>query len=248
LAAILAFAGPGFAGGQKPVYLISCHEEGESLEPPRTIQEFEINGEKRHFRKMPVLTQRNFKAYWPFPAEDGKSWGAVFWLDSPGQHVVERLGHANRGQFLAIAINRMPVDVQLIDTAPSDGRLVIWKGIPAELFPIIDKEKRIRRIGPAPGADRSAVAGRRGTRTTAAPREPRTTPVDNVPLPENAVVGPIDRATLDSAHRDLRPPASPARRSARPRPPADAALPFPPDAELDRPDIVPLPEPDPKRR
>jgi hypothetical protein len=71
LVLVLLTAGAAVAGGGKaPVYLISFHEEGDSMEGPKKIQELPVRGETRHFRKMPVITQRNFKAYWAFPAED----------------------------------------------------------------------------------------------------------------------------------------------------------------------------------
>jgi hypothetical protein len=249
LAALLALAGSCLAAGQKPVYLISFHEEGESMEPPRTLQDFEINGEKRHFRKMPVLTQRNFKAYWAFPAEDGKSWGAVFWLDNSGQHVVERLGVANREQYLAVAVNRTPVDVQTIDKAPTDGRIVVWKGIPAGLFKIIDKEKKIRRVGPAAGTDAASTAARR-SKDAPAPRTSQKPP--GAPLPDDAVVGRIDAATLDSATRDLKRATPPAKRPSKPAKPAQPVatdgIPFTADPTIERPDLVPLPDAGVKRK
>lgn len=239
-------AGAAFAGGGKaPVYLISFHEEGDSMEGPRKIQELPIRGETHYFRKMPVITQRNFKAYWAFPAEDGKSWGAVFWLDTTGQHVLQRLGVANRGQFLAVAVNRQPADVVLIDKVPEDGRIVIWKNLPSELFAVIDKEKKIRRIGdpatPQALAQRAvspAAPVGAGTERAAVSRLP-----EGAPIPDGAVVGRIDAATVRDASLD--PP--PARGSKKPAPkkptPPRGTAPFSPDDPLERPDLRPLPEP-----
>jgi hypothetical protein len=242
LASLLMLAGPCSAAGQKPLYLISFHAEGESMEPPRTIQSFEVNGEKRYFRKLPVLTHRNFKAYWAFPAEDGKTWGAVFWLDNAGKHVVEAIGAGSRGQYLATAINRMPIEVQKIDNAPTDGRLVIWKGIPFEMFKLMDKEKKIRRIGEPATADPAAMAARRvrdnpARRTSEAPA--------GAPLPDDTVVSRIDPATLDAATRDMRRVSTPAKKSSKAsRSGVAEDIPFRADSELD----LPLPEPDVKRR
>jgi hypothetical protein len=245
LALVGAFltAGAALAGGGKaPVYLISIHEEGESIEPPKMIQELPVRGETRYFRKMPILTQRNFKAYWAFPAEDGRSWGAVFWLDTGGQHALQRLGVANRGEYLAIAVNRQPADILVIDKVPEDGRIVIWKNLPSELFTIIDKEKKIRRIGEPVTPEALA---RRSSQAPAAPSaEPITRLPEGAPLPDGAVVGRIDPATLRDASLVDPVPASRARPAPKkPAPRRGPAAPFSPDDPLERPELRPLPEP-----
>jgi hypothetical protein len=266
-----ALAGLGIlvSAGKEPAFLISFHEEGEAIEGPKKVKPLPINGETRYFRIMPLFTQANIKAYWPFPTEDG-SHGAVFWLDTTGQHVVERVGVANRGQFLATAVNRVPVDLLMVDGPVSDGRIVVWKGLAPELFQMIDKEKKIKRVsGGSPAlAARQSAATPRGAG-----------PVAGAPLAEGAVVGDIDPAVLESATSDLEPaapkkrsrwnpfrnflkedpksapakptPAKPApSRSAPskpalpepplPEPPLPVEAPFQPDSTAERPDVVPL--------
>jgi hypothetical protein len=244
---LLLVAGSALGGGKQPVYLISLHEEGDQMEGPRKIQEFEVRGEMRYFRKMPVLTQRNFKAYWAFPAEDGRTWGAVFWLDTSGQHALRRLGVANRGQYLATAVNRQPADVLMIDRVPEDGRIVVWKNLSPELFAVIDKEKKIRRIGdpatPAALARRGSAAAASGVSGVSGGRAFLP---DGSPLPDGAVVGRIDPATLNDAA--LVGPAPGARRAAsKPSKPRAGDEPFGPDDTLERPDLRPVPEPAPSR-
>lgn len=238
---LLLVAGSALGGGKQPVYLISLHEEGDQMEGPRKIQEFEVRGEMRYFRKMPVLTQRNFKAYWAFPAEDGRTWGAVFWLDTSGQHALQRLGVANRGQYLAAAVNRQPADILMIDRVPEDGRIVVWKNLSPELFAVIDKEKKIRRIGDP--ATPAALARRGAAAPASVASGGRAFLPDGSPLPDGAVVGRIDPATLNDAA--LVGPASGGRRAA---PKARAGdEPFGPDDTLERPDLRPVPEPAPTR-
>ena len=245
LIGVLLTAGAALAGGGKaPVYLISFHEEGDSMEGPRKIQELAVRGETRHFRKMPVITQRNFKAYWAFPAEDGRTWGAVFWLDTTGQHVLQRLGVANRGQYLAVAVNRQPADVVMIDKVPEDGRIVIWKNLSPELFAVIDKEKKIRRIGeavtPEALARRAPAAPAVAASGGSAGRLP-----PGAPLPDGAVVGRLDPAIEREASLDTPPP--PRRRPEPPKKPAPSRpatpAPFGPDDPMERPGLGPLPEP-----
>ena len=239
LIGVLLTAGVALAGGGKaPVYLISFHEEGDSMEGPRKIQELQVRGETRHFRKMPVITQRNFKAYWAFPAEDGRTWGAVFWLDTTGQHVLQRLGVANRGQYLAVAVNRQPADVIVIDKVPEDGRIVIWKNLSPELFAVIDKEKKIRRIGEAVTPEALA---RRASQAPVVPASGGRLPA-GAPLPDGAVVGRLDPAVERDASLD----APSGRGRATPKKPAPrrtTPAPFSPDDPMEHPELRPLPEP-----
>ena len=195
LIGVLLTAGAALAGGGKaPVYLISFHEEGDSMEGPRKIQELAVRGETRHFRKMPVITQRNFKAYWAFPAEDG--------------------------------------------------RIVIWKNLSPELFAVIDKEKKIRRIGeavtPEALARRAPAAPAVAASAGSAGRLP-----PGAPLPDGAVVGRLDPAIEREASLDTPPP--PRRRPEPPKKPAPSRpatpAPFGPDDPMERPGLGPLPEP-----
>lgn len=245
--AVLTAASPAWAGGGKgPAYLISFHEEGDSMEGPRKIQSFPINGETRHFRKMPVITQRNFKAYWAFPSDDGRTWGAVFWLDTTGQHVLQRLGGAHRDQYLAAVVNMRPADVVTIDKIPEDGRIVIWRNLTPELFALMDKDKKIRRIGEAATAEALA---RRAPAAPAAPAAGPVTPLPpGAPLPDGAVVGRIDPATLRDA--SLVDPVTPGGRRSNTKKTSggrSAPPPFSPDDPLEHPELRPVPEPGPGR-
>jgi hypothetical protein len=194
---LTVIAGVGFlvSAGKEPTFLISFHEEGEAIEGPKKVKPYPVNGETKYFRTMPLFTQIDIKSYWPFPAEDG-SHGAVFWLDTTGQHVLERVGVANRGQYVAAVVNRVPVDLLLVDGPVPDGRIVIWKGLPPQLFQLIDKEKKIKRVtGGSPG-----LASRRPRPSDTGSG---TNPVAGIPLPEGAVFGDVDPAVLDSATADM---------------------------------------------
>lgn len=244
--AVWLAAGPVWgSGGKAPLYMISFHEEGDPMEGPRKIQEFPINGEPRHFRKLPVITQRHFKAYWAFPADDGKTWGAVFWLDTSGQHVLQRLGGAHRGQYLAAVVNARPADVVTIDKIPEDGRIVIWRNLSPELFAVMDKDKKIRRIGER--ATPEALA-RRSPSATSRPAAgtPGTPLPEGTRLPDDAVVGRIDPATLRDATLNDPAPARGGRRGAT-RPANESRTgpppPFSPNDSLEPPDPRPSPQP-----
>jgi hypothetical protein len=184
------------SAGKEPVFLISFHEEGQSIDGPKKVKQFAINGERRYFRLSPLFTQNNMTSYWPFQSEDGQTWGAVFWLDRTGQHVLERVGVANRGQFVAAAVNRVPLDVLYVDGQPKDNCIVIWKGLSPEIFKVIDASKKIKRR-----SDPSPVLA-----ATAQPTDATSVAVGTslvaTPLPEGAVVSDIDPAILEAATAD----------------------------------------------
>jgi hypothetical protein len=242
------------AAGKEPVFLISFHEEGQSIDGPKKVKPLSVNGETHYFRLSPLFTQNNIQSYWPFQSQDGQSWGAVFWLDNTGQHVLERVGVANRGQFVAAAVNRVPLDLLYVDGQAKDHRIVIWKGLSPEIFKAIDATKKIRRLSnPAPAA--VAAAGQIG-RAAAAPVG--TNPVAGAPLPDGAVVSDLDPASLDAATADtalnptkekksgwnplkwFKKEPNPSKPS--PAPPIPPAPVVQPDAAAERPAVVPLTE------
>jgi hypothetical protein len=135
----------------------------------------------------------------------------------------------------------------MIDRVPEDGRIVVWKNLSPELFAVIDKEKKIRRIGdpatPAALARRGSAAAASGVSGVSGGRAFLP---DGSPLPDGAVVGRIDPATLNDAA--LVGPAPGARRAAsKPSKPRAGDEPFGPDDTLERPDLRPVPEPAPSR-
>ena len=242
------------AGDKNPGFLISVHEEGDSVEGDKRVKPIAIRGENHHFRLSPIATQANFKSFWAFPSEDGRSYGAVIWLDSTAKHTLELVGLRDRGKYLAVAVNRVPVDFLWVDGAPKDGRLVIWKGLPMEIFPLMEKMK-IKRIGPtpAPGSPPAlASAASRPRSSSPSGTEPALSA--DFPLPEGAVVGPVSSAELHAATADMkldrggepraaRAAARPAaaKPSGKPRSSSGQEPPFQPDPNVEKPDLTPLP-------
>jgi hypothetical protein len=138
------------AGEKAPAYAISFHDEGDSVEGAARVMTGPVNGETRHFHKNPLITQKNLTGYWPFVSDDGTSLGAVFWLDSSAQKAINTLALSKPQTYLVCAFNGNPIDILLIDRPPDDNKIVVWKGLSADLFTIFDEEKRIKRMGDDP--------------------------------------------------------------------------------------------------
>jgi hypothetical protein len=235
LIALVFSALPSWAGGKAPEFIISFHEEGDKIEGERRVHPLPIAGETRYFRKIPFLMHVNVKAYWPFRAADGQSWGAVFWLDDSGRLAVQRLGNlAVRNQYLAAAVNRVPVDSVRINNGPEDGKLVIWQGLDPALFPAFDK--KFRRIK---GGNESAhLAGAGGTLPAATPV--KTTAPDGSPIHDLAAAD----AAKKKAAKWSKKPAVPAAPTGNPVKDASLGPDFhEPLSPAEFPKVMELPEP-----
>ncbi|MCB1100135.1 MAG: hypothetical protein KDN22_31515 [Verrucomicrobiae bacterium] len=116
------------AGKKKGAFTISFHVEGDKSEGDKRVAEDVINGRTVYFRRMPVVTNKDFRGYWPFPADDG-SWGAAFKLSSTGLRRLNTAGLTERGRLMRVVVNMRMVDVMLVDRNPEDGIIVLWKGL-----------------------------------------------------------------------------------------------------------------------
>jgi hypothetical protein len=138
--------------GRNPGFIISFHPEGDEVEGKRKVLPDMVEGKKVYFHRVPVVTHKNIVGYWEFPGDDGQSYGAAFLLNSAGYRELETLAITGRGRLLRAAVNRRPVDVLRIDSAPQDRVIVIWKGITEKEIKKI--AKKLPRLGGAPQAAR----------------------------------------------------------------------------------------------
>lgn len=119
-------------------------QEGETFVVPVTL----INPPKQTFiRKVPIVTERDIKAFYPFAAADGTI-GCYFRLDADGthklhQHTVEKLD-----TLVVAMINGRVACAMMVDKQTKDGILPIPSGFTRmeivqlqTKFPIMGKEK-----------------------------------------------------------------------------------------------------------
>ncbi|MGI8604243.1 MAG: hypothetical protein ACR2OZ_14805 [Verrucomicrobiales bacterium] len=227
------------SAGKTPTYLISFHEEGSAEDGAKRVKSFEVQGETRYFKTSPTLTQNNIKSYWPFPSQDGQTWGAMFWLDESGGKALQRIGAANRGQLITAAIDRVPVDILYVDAQPPDARIVIWKGLGPSLFKRIDQQKKIKRLANPSStlAANPAPAAIKGARQSVAAIINAATA--DLPLPANP--------KKPRRAAPATPPRSEAKLPELPAPALPEELPFQPDPKVEKPQVVPLPGPRPNQ-
>lgn len=101
-----------------------------------------------HIEKVPSISERNIKAIYPFPMQDG-SWGCAFQLDFQGRTALEVISTERRGTSLAVFIvskagPRQVIDM-LVDKPVLDGIITIQRGLTPE--EIVDMKTRYPTVG-----------------------------------------------------------------------------------------------------
>jgi len=139
------------ASEQKPSPLtVRIHAEGKAtdgetfgttinlINPPKQI----------HITKVPIVTERDFTAFYPFTAADG-TFGAYFRLDPHGTHKLESHSTEYRDTLVVALIDARVACAMTVDKKITDGLLIIPSGfLPKEIamlqtkFPTIGKEKQ----------------------------------------------------------------------------------------------------------
>lgn len=121
--------------------------DGKSFTTPITL----INPPKKiTIRKVPIVSERDFTAFYPFPATDG-SIGAYFKLDANGAHKLESHTTEFRDTMVVALIQGRVAATMRVDAKITDGILMIPSGfLPEEILqlqtklPTIGKEKEFQ--------------------------------------------------------------------------------------------------------
>lgn len=159
LAAVFLLTGalPLQAGQSKPPPVsIRLFGEGKEQEGDSFVTPVELtNPQKRIFlRKVPVITERDIKAFYPFPGADG-SVGAYFRLDPHGADKLDQFTVEDRGKLAVVMINGRVSAALRIEQRVTDGLLFVPGGIlPNEIvllqakYPVIGREAEFGKKPP----------------------------------------------------------------------------------------------------
>lgn len=138
------------AGTKKePLPAIRLHGEGSSTDGGSFGSEIQLtNPPKKIFmRKVPVVNERDFKAFHPFPGQDGLS-GAYFQLDAHGSNKLHQFTVEDRGRLAVVLVNGRVASALQVDAPVKDGILMVPGGIaPQEILAL---EKHLPLIGAGP--------------------------------------------------------------------------------------------------
>jgi hypothetical protein len=145
------------AGAKKPspvsirVFCEGNEKEGESFVTPVEL----TTPRKRVFlRKVPIVTERDFTAFYPFPGRDGMV-GAYFRLDAHGSDKLDQFTTEDRGKLAVIMVNGRIAAALRVEERVKDGILFVPGGIlPNEValletkFPVIGRESEFGKPPP----------------------------------------------------------------------------------------------------
>lgn len=116
---------------KKHVFTVRIHGEGSSEDGDKfTVPLTLLNGRKAYLSIMPLLSEHDIKAVYPFRAADG-SGGIYLKLDNHGANLLTQysIEHMGGNTVLAVMINgRQAVDL-LVDAPVRDGVFVIPYGL-----------------------------------------------------------------------------------------------------------------------
>jgi hypothetical protein len=150
--AVLAAALLCLGGAKKPVVDVRIHALGSAAEAPTfAIPATLLNGTPVFLARMPLLSQREIKAVYPFVAADG-SHGTYFKVDNHGTRLLHQHTMSRRGELLVVLLNGRQVSNLLVDRVIDDGIITIPRGLSADdlavltsVFPVLGQEGRERR-------------------------------------------------------------------------------------------------------
>lgn len=101
---------------------------------------YQHKGKPLYMRKMPAFATSNFESYKPFPADNGKGYGAVFYLNDQYKKRLFFETSQHQGQYLVSIVNGTVGEAQMIDQPIKDGKLIIWDGITEKDLILIDSK------------------------------------------------------------------------------------------------------------
>ncbi len=137
------------AGQKKPAPVsIRLFGEGNEKEGESFVTPVELTTpQKKIFvRKVPILTERDISAFYPFPGRDGMV-GAYLRLDAHGSDKLEQFTTEDRGKLAVIMVNGRVAAALRVEERVRDGILFIPGGIlPNEIalleakYPVIGRE------------------------------------------------------------------------------------------------------------
>ncbi len=135
------------AGAKKPVVDVRIHAEGTEAEAPTfAIPATLLNGRPAFLQRMPLVSQSEIEAVYPFAAADG-SQGVYLKLGVHGSRLLQQHTMSQQGKTLVVMINGRMVSNLLVDRPVNDGIVSIPRGLTQEdislltsVFPVLGQE------------------------------------------------------------------------------------------------------------
>ncbi|MFM8788815.1 MAG: hypothetical protein ACKOEI_02970 [Chthoniobacterales bacterium] len=140
------------AGAKKPTIDLRVHAEGTEAEAPTfAIPATLMNGRPAFLQRMPLATQSEIDAIYPFAAADG-SQGVYLKLGHHGSRLLQQHTMSQQGKLLVVMLNGRMVSNLLVDRPIDDGIIASPRGLTQEdiallgsAFPVIGQEGKSKK-------------------------------------------------------------------------------------------------------
>jgi hypothetical protein len=134
-------------GAKKPVVDLRIHALGTAAEAPTfAFPANLLNGTPVFLLRMPLVSQREIAAVYPFIAADG-SHGTYLKVDNHGSSLLQQHTMSRRGGLLVVLLNGRQISNLLVDRPIDDGIISIPRGLTADdiellttVFPVMGRE------------------------------------------------------------------------------------------------------------
>jgi hypothetical protein len=101
-----------------------------------------FTGRSVFIEKMPWITERDVRKFYPYRAADG-SYAALLQLDDHGRTVLDTLSVEHRGSYLYVFLNGRPLTEFQIDRRVSDGRIYLASGLTETDIKLMNKDWKL---------------------------------------------------------------------------------------------------------
>lgn len=128
------------AGDKSNAFLISIHEEATQDEYPKfaTPVKLGADGKQYFFKKVASFTDHDIAYFYPFIAQDGKTYGVGLKLKNKGAEGLKALSLTHQGKLLGCRFSPQTFSAVVIDQPIDHGVIVIWSGL---------TQKQIKELG-----------------------------------------------------------------------------------------------------
>ncbi len=203
LAAILAMGASALGSSQKPKVTVRFHPEVNPNDGATFSMPVKLQYQRRaaYVARVPVFSEKQIKAIYPFPADDG-TWGCFFQLDDQGRIRLESVSseqlHTALVLFIGTKTGQHQVIDMLIDKPITSGTITIPRGmteaevfVMKQQFPVIGEEKGKKKKAKEEPPKKDDIMDSRAARE-AELRRNQTMPAPPIqrPLPDPAEPAP----------------------------------------------------------
>lgn len=140
------------AGAKKPVLDLRIHAQGTEAEAPSfAIPATLLDGRPVFLQRMPLVSQSEVEAVYPFAAADG-SGGIYLKLGQHGAQLLQQHTMSQQGTLLVVMLNGRMVSNLLVDRPINDGIVCIPRSLSPEdtalltsSFPVLGQEGKSKK-------------------------------------------------------------------------------------------------------